>query len=90
MIYKLTFSDGRIDWCTARDPLHLLKSYDDECGLTLQEVESLEEISEEEARQTMVTNTDYDGDDPEDRETISIYDLAVGEDFTLIASTEFE
>ena len=90
MIYKLTFEDGRIDWCTAKDQLHLLKSYDAEFDLPLQEIESLEEISDAMAMTTMVANTEYDETDPEDVETISVYDLAVGDDFCIIASTEFD
>ena len=89
MIYKLTFDDGRIDWCTAKDQLHLLKSYDADFDLPLQEIESLEEISDALAMTTMVANTEYDENDPEDVETISVYDLAVGDDFCIIASTEF-
>jgi|GEM_PF-2137042 len=89
MIYKLTFSDDRIDWCTAKDTLHLLKTYDADFDLDLQELERLEEISEEEAKKILVTNTEYDPDDPEDQETICLNDLAVGDDFTIIASTEW-
>ena len=92
MIYKLTFDDGRIDWCTAKDQLHLLKSYDNEFELSLQEVENIEELSEEEAKATMVRNTEFDKDDPDDMpEELSIYDLAGSmDDFALIASTEFD
>jgi hypothetical protein len=46
MIYQITFKDGRIDWCTAKDQLHLLKSYDADFDLPLQEIKSLDEISE--------------------------------------------
>uniref|UniRef100_A0A6M3J6C1 Uncharacterized protein n=1 Tax=viral metagenome TaxID=1070528 RepID=A0A6M3J6C1_9ZZZZ len=90
MIYKLTFDDGRIDWCTAKNELHLLKEYDKEYDLSLQEIEDLQEIKDEEAKTIMVTNTEYDETDPEDVETISVYDLAVGDDFCIIASTEFD
>lgn len=89
MIYKLTFDNGKIDWCTAKDQLHLLKSYDAEFDLSLQEIESLEEISDALAMMTMVANTEYDETDPEDVEPISIYDLAIGDEFCVIASTDF-
>jgi hypothetical protein len=89
MIYKLTWDDGRIDWCTAKDPLHLLRSYDKDFDLCLQEIESLEEISDEQAKTIMVENTEYDENDPEDMETISLFDLAVGDEFSVIASNEF-
>ena len=90
MIYKLTFDDGRIDWCTAKHQLHLLKSYDKDYDLPLQEIENIEEIEEEQAKTIMVTNTAFDEDDPDDMpEQLSIWELAVGEDFEIIASTEF-
>lgn len=89
MIYKLVFEDGRVDWCTAKDPLHLLKSYDSDFELAIQEIEVLQEISDEEAKGIMVRNTEYDEEDPEDDELIRLYDLAVGDDFVIIASTEF-
>ena len=88
MIYKLTFKDGRIDWCTAKDELHLLKSYDVYFNLRLQEIESLEEISEEESKTIMVRNTEFDKDDTNDMpEEFSIWELAVGDDFCMISST---
>ena len=77
MIYKLTFDDGRIDWCTAKDQL--------------QEIESIEEIEEEQAKKIMVNNTEFDEDNPDDMpEQLSIWELAVDEDFEIIASTEFD
>ena len=91
MIYKLSFDDDRIDWCTAKDFLHLIKSYDAEFDLPLQELAKLEEISDEEAKTIMVRNTEFDEDNPDDMpEEICLYDLSVGEDFAIIASTEFE
>ena len=91
MIYKLTFSDGRIDFCTAKDQLHLLQSYDSEFDLVLQDIEDIQEISEEESKTCMVRNNDFDIDNPDDMpEQISLYDLAVGDDFAMIASTEFD
>lgn len=91
MIYKLTFEDGRIDWCTAKDELHLLKSYDADFDLPLQEIQSLEKISAGEAKTIMVRNTEFDEDNPDDMpEELSIWELAVGDDFCIIASTEFD
>ena len=90
MIYKLTFEDGRIDWCTAKNELHLLKSYDADFDLPLQEIEDLEEITDEEAKTTMVNNTEFEEDNEDDMpEKLSIWELAVGDDFEIIASTEF-
>lgn len=91
MIYKLTFEDGRIDWCTAKNELHLLKSYDADFDLPLQEIEDLQSITDEEAKTIMVKNTEFDEDNPDEMpEQISLYDLSVGEDFAIIASTEYD
>lgn len=92
MIFKLTFEDGRIDWCTAKDQLHLLKSYDAEFELPLQELESIVEISDEDAKTIRVRNSDYDEDYPDDeQEYFYLSDIAEGgERFAIIASTEFE
>jgi hypothetical protein len=81
MIYKLTFEDGRIDWCTAKDELHLLKSYDADYDLPLQEIETLEEVTDQYAQSIMVTN--------DDGEQTSLYDLVISDDFQIIASNEF-
>lgn len=91
MIYKLTFEDGRIYWCTAKDQLHLLKSYDAEFDLKIQEIEDLHEITDEDAKTIMVKNTEFDEDNPNDMpEQISLYDLSVGDEFNIIASTEYD
>lgn len=91
MIYKITFDDGRIDWCTAKDKLHLLKSYDFEFDLQLQEIENIEKMSEEQSKNTMVVNSEFDHNEPSDMpEEFSIWELAVGDDFCLIATTEFD
>ena len=90
MIYKLTLQDGRTDYCTAKSEFHLLKSYDEEIGLTLSEVESLEEIPDDQAKTIMVSNTDYDEADPSDRPELSLYELAEGEEFCIVASSEWD
>jgi hypothetical protein len=92
MIFKLTFDNGRIDWCTAKDQLHLLKSYDADFDLSLQEIESIDEISEDEAKIIMVRNTEFDEDNPDDMpEELSIWELSTNDvDFKIVASTEFD
>lgn len=89
MIYKLTFDDGRIDWITAKSQLHLLKEYDKDYDLCLQEVEDLQEISEEEAKTIMLNNTDYDEDNKDDMPEISLYDIVIDDDFLIVGSTEW-
>lgn len=89
MIYKITFEDGRVDYCTAKDQLHLLKSYNEDFDLNLQELKSIEEISEEESKSILVRNTEYNEEDPDEEEQIQLWELAVGDDFVIIASTEY-
>jgi hypothetical protein len=72
-----------------KDVLHLLQSYDSELDLSIQDLEQIEDISEEEAKTIMVANVDYDEDNPNDNENISLYDLALNDDFNLIASNEY-
>ena len=88
MIFKLTFDDGRVDWCTAKDHLDLFQSYDRDYDFSLQEIESLEVITEEEARATLIRNYDHEvgGDEPVE---VSVWDIAVSDSFEIIASTEF-
>lgn len=90
MIYKISFDDGRIDWCTSKSILHLIKSYDADFDLPIQEIESIEEISDSEAKTIMVKNTEYHDDiENDEAEEISLYDLKISDDFDIIASTEF-
>lgn len=88
MIFKLTFEDGRIEWFTAKSQLHLLQSYDTEFDLRLQEIESIEEISDEAAKTIMVKNNEVDEFIDGEIKSISLFDISVGHDFAIIASTE--
>lgn len=90
MIFKLTFEDGRIDWITAKGILHLLKEYDKENDLSLQDISDLQEISNEEAKTIMLTNMDYDENDPDDSEFISLFDSAIGDEFCIIGSNAWD
>ena len=91
MIYKLKFTNDRIDWCTAKDFLHLIQQYDADYDLPIQEIESIDEISEEESKKSMVRNTEYDEDSENDMpEEFSLWELGGNDDsFAIIASTEF-
>jgi len=66
-----------------------LKAYDKEFDLLLQELESIEEITEDEAKTIMVSNTEYDEDNADDSQVIALYDLSINNDFAVIASNEF-
>jgi hypothetical protein len=88
MIFKVKFSDDRTDWCQAKSEEHVRKSYEEEEGVSDQIV-SIQEISEEEAKTIMLTNTDYDETDPHDAKEISVYDMVCGEDFAVVGSSEY-
>ena len=86
MIYKLSYQDGRKEFCTAKNELHLLKSYDADFGILLYEIEELELISDDDAKKIMVWNIEFNEANPDlEPEKISLYELADGEDFSIIA-----
>ena len=76
MIFKLTFNDddGRIDWCQAKNMLHLLQSFEKECG-DFQDIKEVIEISEEEAKSIMLKNSEYDETDPTDSSSILTFTI---------------
>jgi hypothetical protein len=88
MIFKLQFPD-RTEFCTAKDEKTLQTSYVEEYD-EFDKLEKLTVITDEEAKKIMLENTDYDETDPDDVETISLFDLAVGDQFAIIGSTEFD
>lgn len=85
MIYKITHECGETDWCIAKDLLHLLKSYDRECEIWIQEITELEELTEQEAKEKQV----YFSDDKADVK--SLWEIAgktlYHTNFEIIAST---
>ena len=90
MIYKLEWTDGRIDWCTAQSQLHLLKSYDAAgFDLVIQEIEDLKEISLEDAKEIIIKNTEYDAMDKDDYESQPLSDFA-SDEFCFVASNYLE
>lgn len=80
MIFKITWEDGRMDICTAKDELDLLKSYDKDYDLYLQEIESIEVISDEEAKTTII-NVDGVG--------MPLLEEIFSDEFKIVASTDF-
>lgn len=89
MIFKLKFED-RTEFAQAKNQLHLLQSYEQEFN-GFQDIEEVEEISDEEAKTTMIINTDYEeGSEDDMPKEFCLLDMVVGEDFQIIASTEWE
>ena len=89
MIYKLICED-RTEFAQAKNQLHLLQSYDEEYE-GLQDITDVIEISDEEAKTIMLSNPDYDEDNPtedEPREFV-LFDMVVGDEFQILASTEW-
>lgn len=88
MIFKLTLDDVQ-EFVTGKDHLHVLQSYDDEYD-GFHDITNMEEISDDQAKKEMVRNLEYDEDNPDDMpEEISLFDLSCGDDFAIIASTEW-
>lgn len=88
MIFKLIFDD-RQEFAQAQSQLHLLQSYSEDYE-GFQDINEVVEISEEEAKIIMLTNTDYDENDPESPAEIPLYDMVVGDDFAVVASADWE
>lgn len=88
MIFKLTFDD-KTEFVQAKSQLHLLQSYEKEYG-EFQQIREVTEIPDEEAKTIMLTNTDYDDEDPGDMpEKIALKDMECGTDFCILGSTDW-
>lgn len=88
MIFKLKFAD-KTEFAQAKSQLHLLQSYHKELD-GFEDIEEVEEISDEAAKTIMLTNTEYDENDPDDMPEISLYDLVAGDDFEIVGSSEYD
>lgn len=73
----------------AKSQLDLLQTWEmDYEGF--RDIEEVKELSEEEIDSIMVRNTEYDETDPTDEETMPLRGfILLGDDFAIIASTEF-
>ncbi|MEC7753817.1 MAG: hypothetical protein VYB44_07290 [Bacteroidota bacterium] len=88
MIYRLKFDD-RTEFAQAKNHLHLLQSYESEFE-GFQDIEKVEEITDEEAKTIMLQNNEYvEGEDPIEKKEFSLYDTVVGDDFCIVGSTEW-
>lgn len=87
MIYRLKFSDKE-EFATAKNQLHLLQNYEREFGGDWQDIEEVEEISDDEAKVIMLTNTDTSTF--EEMPEFSLYDQAIGDQFAIIGSTDWD
>ncbi len=87
MIFRLNFPENRTSFAQAKDVLHLLKSYDSEYS-DFQEIESFEEISDEQAKTILLKNTDKSTEDELDE--FSLYSQIFGDDFVIVGGTDFD
>lgn len=87
MIFKLKFDD-KFMYAQAKHRLHLLHSYASEYDDS-HELLELTVVSEEEAKNIMLVNPDYDPNDPDDMKEFTLFDSVTGEDFAIIGSTEW-
>ncbi len=89
MIFKLVFEGDKIEWAQAKSQLHLLQSYLEENG-NIHEIKEVVEVSEEEAKNIMLQNMDYDEEQPEDMpKEFSLFSAVCGDDFVIVGSTEW-
>ena len=87
MIFRLNFPENRTSFAQAKDVLHLLQSYDSEYS-DFQEIESFDEISDEEAKTIILKNTDQSTED--EAPDFSLYTLVCGDDFVIVGGTDFD
>ena len=88
MIFKLEFAD-RTEYVQAKEVFHLIDEYVKEYGNDeFLEVHKIGKISDEEAKTIMIKNVDSSTFDecPE----FSLYTLVVGDDFVIVASTQWD
>ena len=91
MIFKLIFDDKQ-EYAQAKSQLHLLQEYDKEYE-GFEDILEVVEISDEEAKEIMLSNNEYNPELPEDDDNFkefSLYDTVVGDDFTIVGSTDWD
>lgn len=90
MIFEIKSKTGVIEYAQAKDVLHLVNSYSEEYS-GIEDVNSIVEITEEEAKTSPLRNTEYNEDDLDNDmpSEIMLFDLVCGDDFAIVASTEF-
>lgn len=90
MIFKIIYEDGEMQYCVAKNMFHLLKSYDANYDLKLQEIDDIKEISDDEAFEIMIENEEYDELNPglEPKE-YRLSEMLSSCDFAIVASYPF-
>lgn len=91
MIFKLIFDDKQ-EYAQAKSQLHLLQEYHKEYE-GFEDILEVVEISVEEAKTIMLSNNEYNPELPEDDDNFkefSLYDTVVGDDFTIVGSTDWD
>lgn len=88
MIYQL-ISPEKKEYAQAKTQLHLLQEYQKEFGDDFLDIQEVIEITDEQAKKIMLTNNEYDENDPDDSPEFSLFDAVVGDDFCIVGSTEW-
>ncbi|MES2379717.1 MAG: hypothetical protein V4538_01660 [Bacteroidota bacterium] len=89
MLFKIQSENGKTEYAQAESILHLLKSYANEFSAEdFQNITEVDPIPDEEAKTIKLHNTSYTEGDLENTKYIMLYDLAVGNDFVIIASND--
>lgn len=93
MIFKLEFED-RKEFAQAKNLKHLQKEYAKEYGEEeVLKLKSVTIIDCEVAKTIMLSNNEYNPDLPESNDNFkefSLYDTVVGDDFTIVGSTDWD
>lgn len=87
MIYKLLMS-GKQEYVQAKNEKHLRECYEEDFGDS-EDILEIIPISDEEAKTIIIKNTEYDDTDPDDEPQFTLWACSVGDEFELLASTEY-
>ncbi|NHN26782.1 hypothetical protein FIA58_013940 [Flavobacterium jejuense] len=90
MIFKIKFSD-KIEYAQAKGWANLFEEYTSEYGQDeFNKIECISNVSETEAKNIKIVNPDYNEKIPNDVKEFSLYDLASGDYFCILGSTEWD
>ena len=89
MVFEIKHNSSVIEYAQARDFKHLIESYDEEYESDT--ISSISVITEEDAKSSPIRNTEYNEFDPQPDmpENFMLFDLVCGDDFCIVASTEY-
>lgn len=89
MIFEIKHNSGTIEYAQAKNVHHLVNSYEEDYGS--ESITSIKHITDDEAKEAPLRNTEYDEENPTDDmpSEIMLFDLVCGDDFCIVGSTEW-